>query len=237
MRIGYAYRPGSQRDPDCQEAALLSAGCVRVYADEVAITATLRPALDEAIDVAAGQRRCSEEQRVVLTVHALCRLARHGRELVSVATALRSAGVCLDVLTGALCGIHDPQTDDRGLFGILAVAAHLDDLYVAEKSRSAARAAAAAGARGGRPRVLDDAMLALARRLRDQGVPVPGIARQLVIPAGRNAGRHPSPATVYRALAEPEPIGSPRSAFGTEGGEPGDDMDEPSGTRAGRSRN
>lgn len=34
------------------------------------------------------------------------------------------------------------------------------------------------------------------------GVPVPEIAAKLVIKTGKNAGKHPSVASVYRALAD-----------------------------------
>ncbi|CAL9624161.1 hypothetical protein SUDANB58_05905 (plasmid) [Streptomyces sp. enrichment culture] len=43
-----------------------------------------------------------------------------------------------------------------------------------------------------------------ARALRTQGVTVPQIARELVIPSGKNKGEHPSITTVYRLLAEAE---------------------------------
>ncbi|MFJ5104178.1 hypothetical protein [Streptomyces sp. NPDC088554] len=45
-------------------------------------------------------------------------------------------------------------------------------------------------------------MAAYARTLRANGVPVPEIARKLVIPTGKNKGEHPSVASVYRVLAE-----------------------------------
>jgi hypothetical protein len=45
-------------------------------------------------------------------------------------------------------------------------------------------------------------MVAYARSLRARGVPVPEIAGKLVIPTGKNAGRHSSPASVYCLLAE-----------------------------------
>ncbi|MFE3497720.1 hypothetical protein ACFXOS_32415 [Streptomyces sp. NPDC059175] len=43
-----------------------------------------------------------------------------------------------------------------------------------------------------------------ARSLRANGVPVPEIARKLVITSGKNQGQRPSVATVYRILAEDE---------------------------------
>lgn len=41
-----------------------------------------------------------------------------------------------------------------------------------------------------------------ARSLRTNGVPVPEIARKLVITSGKNKGQRPSVATVYRILAD-----------------------------------
>ena len=46
---------------------------------------------------------------------------------------------------------------------------------------------------------------AYAKSLRDQGVPVAEIRTRLIIPAGKNKGKHPSLATVYRLLGEAEP--------------------------------
>ncbi|MFI9842800.1 hypothetical protein ACIHFD_37610 [Nonomuraea sp. NPDC051941] len=45
-------------------------------------------------------------------------------------------------------------------------------------------------------------MITYARTLRARGVAVPEIARKLVIPTGKNKGRHPSVASVYRVLAD-----------------------------------
>jgi hypothetical protein len=57
---------------------------------------------------------------------------------------------------------------------------------------------------GGRPKVIDDDMLTFAVALKNKGVPVPDIAKKLTIKTGKNAGRHPSVASLYRALAEAE---------------------------------
>ncbi|MFE1391105.1 hypothetical protein ACFW5M_33835 [Streptomyces albogriseolus] len=52
-------------------------------------------------------------------------------------------------------------------------------------------------------------MLLFARALKDTGVPVPEIARKLTIKTGKNAGQHPSVASVYRALADAEETDAP----------------------------
>jgi DNA invertase Pin-like site-specific DNA recombinase len=226
--IGYAYSTGSEQDTSGQEAALRSAGCIRTYVDRVAVAVAVRPALEEAMATAATQQRCAKGQRVILAVHTLNRLARHSSELIRLATTIRKAGLCLRILTGPLRGIHDAETDESAFFETLAVAARLDHEYVAEKSKAGARAASAAGTPAGRPRVLDEDMLTLARELRDQGLPIPEIARQLVIPHGRNAGRHPSLASVYRALAQPDPVTAPEGDIHDDG------MDQPSSGHARR---
>ncbi|MEV6750072.1 hypothetical protein ACFVZJ_25640 [Streptomyces sp. NPDC058322] len=47
-------------------------------------------------------------------------------------------------------------------------------------------------------------MLTFAVALKDKGVPVHEIAKKLTIKVGKNAGKHPSVASLYRALAEAE---------------------------------
>lgn len=85
---------------------------------------------------------------------------------------------------------------------VLAVGAQLDREYIREKTLEGQQAAAARGNHGGRPQVIDDDMLIFARALRDKGVLVPEIAKKLTVTAGKNAGKHPSVASLYRALAE-----------------------------------
>ena len=48
-------------------------------------------------------------------------------------------------------------------------------------------------------------MLVQARALRDSGVPIPKIAEKLTIATGKNAGKHPSVASLYRALSDDAP--------------------------------
>ncbi|MCG0289032.1 hypothetical protein [Streptomyces sp. PSAA01] len=54
--------------------------------------------------------------------------------------------------------------------------------------------------------------LLFARALKDRGVPVPEIAGKLTIKTGKNAGKHPSVASLYRALAEAEEATGPDAA-------------------------
>jgi hypothetical protein len=45
-------------------------------------------------------------------------------------------------------------------------------------------------------------MRLFARALKDAGTPVPKIVRKLTIKTGKNTGRHPSVASLYRALTD-----------------------------------
>ncbi|WP_433685449.1 hypothetical protein [Nocardia sp. CA-119907] len=63
---------------------------------------------------------------------------------------------------------------------------------------------ASKGNHGGRPKVIDDDSLTFALALKSKGVPVPDIAKKLTIKTGKNAGGHPSVASLCRALAEAE---------------------------------
>jgi hypothetical protein len=76
--------------------------------------------------------------------------------------------------------------------------------YIREKTLEGQVIAASKGNHGGRPKVIDDDMLTFAVALKDKGIPVPEIAQKLTIKVGKNAGKHPSVASLYRALAEAE---------------------------------
>jgi DNA invertase Pin-like site-specific DNA recombinase len=123
---------------------------------------------------------------------------------MTLSAQLQAAGIRLELLTGPLTGVYDPGGMGSMLFAVLAVAAQFDRDYIREKTLEGQAAAAAKGNHGGRPKVIDDDMLTFAVALKNKGVSVPEIAGKLVIKAGKNAGKHPSVASLYRALAEAE---------------------------------
>lgn len=121
---------------------------------------------------------------------------------------LQDAGVQLELLTGPLTGIYDPNGMGAMFFAVLAVAAQLDRNYIREKTLEGQQAAAAKGNHGGRPKVIDDDMLTFAVALKNKGVPVPDIAKKLTIKTGKNAGATPrSPRCTGRS---PKPRKPPR---------------------------
>ncbi|MFB7175910.1 SpoIIE family protein phosphatase [Streptomyces sp. NPDC056254] len=89
-------------------------------------------------------------------------------------------------------------------FAVLAVAGQIERNCIREKTLEGQVIAASKGNHGGRPKDITDDMLTFAVALKDKGVPVPDIAKKLTIKVGKNAGKHPSFASLYRALAEAE---------------------------------
>ena len=220
VRIGYAC--GTSAAPGLQDQidGLRAAGCGQVFREPASARVKDRPERDRALRLAT-ETGVPGGPPVILVVDELGRLARDSADLMALAAGLEAGGIRLEVLTGPLAGIWDPRGDGSVLFAVLAAAAGLDRNHRREKSIEGQRAAAAGGRHGGRPRVFDQQMTASARAMRDNGMSVPEIAATLVIREGKNAGRHPSLASVYRALTEMDTApdtGAGTSTDNTEGG-------------------
>lgn len=204
-RIGYASSTPASPGLQDQLAALRAAGCEQIFREDASARVRDRPERDKALRLAASTAGTGGRP-VILAVQALGRLARTSAELMTLTTALAAGGIRLEVLTGPLAGTWDPHGEGSLLFDVLAAATGLDRNHRREKSVEGQLAAAAEGRRGGRPRVFDQEMTATAVALRERGMGVPEIAATLVIPEGKRAGRHPSPASVYRALADADAV-------------------------------
>jgi DNA invertase Pin-like site-specific DNA recombinase len=173
-----------------------------VFDEQISTRVKTRPKLEDALSLARSIKEAAPDQVVILTVHEMKRLARNAAELMSLSAALQGAGIRLELLTGPLTGVYDPEGMGAMLFAVLAVAAQIERDYIREKTIEGQVSAAAKGRHAGRPKVFDQDMITLARALRDQGVPVPEIAQRVRITKGKRAGQQPSLASVYRVLAE-----------------------------------
>lgn len=202
IRIGYARCSTAQQELEIQIDALERANCKRVFSEKISSRIKVRPEFEKALALARDIKQAAPGQPVTLTAHEMKRLARNAAELMGLSAALEAGGIQLELLTGPLTGVHDPDGMGAMLFAVLAVAAQLDREYIREKTLEGQQAAAAKGNHGGRPKVIDDDMLLFARALKDKGTPIPEIAKKLSIKTGKNAGKHPSVASLYRALAE-----------------------------------
>ncbi|WEH29138.1 recombinase family protein [Streptomyces sp. AM 3-1-1] len=204
VRIGYARTSTARQELASQLEALHRAECHKVFQEQISTRVKVRPELEKALALAHQFKEAAPETPVILTVHELKRLARNAAELMTLSAELQAGGIQLELLTGPLTGIYDPNGMGAMFFAVLAVAGQIERNYIREKTLEGQVIAASKGNHGGRPKVIDDDMLTFAVALKDKGVPVPEIAKKLTIKTGKNAGKSPSVASLYRALAEAE---------------------------------
>jgi DNA invertase Pin-like site-specific DNA recombinase len=191
VRIGYARVSTRAQDHRAQMEALAAAHCREVIV-ETASTRDARPKLASALAMLqAGD---------TLVIYKPDRVARSMKELlVLLEDQLHGRGIGLHILTGICAGLHRPDgatIADKMLFMVAAMAAEMERDLIRERTLDGLRAAQAQGRHGGRPRTVDDDVLAIARGRRGRGESVTAIARHLGI--GRS--------TLYRALDMEHPV-------------------------------
>lgn len=204
IRIGYARTSTARQELASQLEALRHAECHKIFSEQISTRIKVRPELEKALALAHQFKEAAPETPVIFTVHELKRLARNAAELMTLSAGLQASVIQLELLTGPLSGIYDPNGMGAMFFAILAVTGQIERNYIREKTLEGQVLAVSKGNHGGRPKVIDDDMLIFALALKDKGTPVPLIARKLTIKVGKNAGKSPSVASLYRALAEAE---------------------------------
>lgn len=180
MKYGYARVSTDDQNPALQLAALKKAGCKTVFKDEgLSGATTKRPDLARCLKtLAAGD---------TLVVWKMDRLGRSLRDLIAMLDDLRARGVRFQSLTEAI----DTETPTgRAMWQMIGVLAELERSLITERTRAGVKAAQSRGVRFGRKPSLSAQQVAHARKLIDQGEPVPDVARLLSVDR----------ATVYRAL-------------------------------------
>jgi DNA invertase Pin-like site-specific DNA recombinase len=204
VRIGYARTSTARQELASQLEALRAADCHKVFSEQISTRIKVRPELNKALALAHQFKEAAPDTPVIFTVHELKRLARNAAELMTLSSELQAGSIQLELLTGPLNGIYDPNGMGAMFFAVLAVAGQIEHNYIREKTLEGQVIAASKGNHGGRPKVIDDDMLTFAVALKNKGVPVPDIAKKLTIKTGKNKDKHPSVASLYRALAEAE---------------------------------
>lgn len=184
-QLGYARVSTGHQSLDQQLDALHAAGVDpgRIYHDKLSGTSTReqRPGLAALLDYARPGD--------AIVVVGIDRLGRNAAEVMVTIRELRDREIVLRSLRE---GIDTSNATGRMVAGVLASLAELE-LELGRERRAAAREARRArGQHIGRPKALDPAKAALARRMQASGEPVTTIASALGV----------SRATVYRVLAE-----------------------------------
>ncbi len=185
VHLGYARVSTGHQSLDQQLDALAAAGVdtERVYTDKLSGTSTReqRPGLAALLDYARPG-----DAIVVVGIDRL------GRNAAEVMTTIRELGERNIVLRSLREGIDTSNATGRMVAGVLASLAELELELGRERRSSAREARRARGQAIGRPKALDPAKAALARRMQASGGPVTTISAALGV----------SRATVYRVLAE-----------------------------------
>ncbi|MGB8406300.1 MAG: recombinase family protein [Mycobacterium sp.] len=186
VQLGYARVSTGHQSLDQQLDALAAAGIGgdRVYTDRLSGTSTReqRPGLDALLTYARPND--------AIVVVGIDRLGRNAAEVMATIRELGERGIVLRSLRE---GIDTSTAAGRMVAGVLASLAELE-LELGRERRAAAREARRTrGQPIGRPKALNKANVALARRMQASGEAVSTIAATLRV----------SRATVYRVLAEP----------------------------------
>jgi DNA invertase Pin-like site-specific DNA recombinase len=184
-QLGYARVSTGHQSLDQQVDVLTAAGVQadRVYSDKLSGTSTReqRPGLAALLDYARPGD--------AIVVVGIDRLGRNAAEVMQ---TIRDLGERNVVLRSLREGIDTSNPTGRMVAGVLASLAELE-LELGRERRTAAREARRArGQSIGRPKALNPANAALARRMQAAGEPVATIAAALGV----------SRATVYRVLAD-----------------------------------
>lgn len=186
--LGYARVSTTHQTLDQQQDALTAAGVQveRIYSDKLSGARSDRPGLAALLDYA----RPGDE----IVVVGIDRLGRNAAEVMLTIRDLMERGITLRSLRE---GVDTSTAAGRMLAGVLASLAELE-LELGRERRAASREARTArGVSNGRPPKLSAEQVALAKRMRAQGEPVPTIAETFGI----------SRATAYRLTSEQDGSG------------------------------
>ncbi|WP_229071444.1 recombinase family protein [Actinoplanes sp. DH11] len=181
--IGYARVSTDSQDAQLQRHAFNEVGCARLFEDKASGKNADRAGLTAALDYArSGDTLC---------VWKLDRLGRSVKDVLTIADDLHGRGVGLRILTGKLAGNYTPTGEGKFFFTMMAAFAELERDIIRERTRAGLEAARAQGRTGGRPSVMNDDILVVARARQAKGESVNSIAKALGI----------SRATLHRHLA------------------------------------
>ena len=154
MLIGYARVSTHDQTLNLQQDALKNAGCTKIFTDVISGAKTERKGLAEALEyVRAGD---------TLVVWRLDRLGRSLKDLIEKLTELNKRNIGFKSLTE---NIDTTTSGGKLIFHIFGALAEFERDLVKERTDAGLRAARERGRTGGRPKVVTDKKLEMARAL------------------------------------------------------------------------
>ena len=179
MLIGYARVSTQEQNLDLQTIALKEAGCKKIFTEKASGAQRDRPELIAAMEYV----RPGED---VLVVWKLDRLARSLKQLIETVEKFEAQNIGLLSLTES---INTTTSGGRLIFHIFASLAEFERSIIRERTTAGLRAAKQNGRIGGRPSVLKEKDLAVARTLlQDSSITVEDVAKRMQV----------APSTLYR---------------------------------------
>ena len=154
MNIGYARVSTDDQKLDLQMDALHSAGCNEIYQDVASGAKVQRSGLDKAIQyIRTGD---------TLVVWKLDRLGRSLKHLIDVVNDLNTRGVFFKSIRE---NIDTSNSGGKLTFHLFGALAEFERDIISERTRAGLAAARARGRVGGRPTVMNEQKIKLAKQL------------------------------------------------------------------------
>jgi DNA invertase Pin-like site-specific DNA recombinase len=158
VRVGYIRTSKKDQNPELQRRDLLTAGCEKVFEEQISSRKADRPELRAALEYV--------REDDALVVWKLDRFGRSLKELIELVGGLRERGVEFVSLRES---IDTTTPGGKLVFHVFGAVAEFERDLILERTMAGLEAAKARGRHGGRPRALDEGKAKLARRLKDEG--------------------------------------------------------------------
>ena len=180
MKIGYSRISTSDQNLDLQTDALIKEGCGQIFSDTASGAKTNRPGLEEALSFLRGDD--------TLVVWKLDRLGRSLKHLIEVVNTLKERGIYFKSIQES---IDTSTSGGKLIFHVFGALAEFERDIIRERTMAGLKAARARGRKGGRPNVMDEKMVAMAKILMaDKSNSVSDVCKTLGV----------SRSTLYRCL-------------------------------------
>jgi DNA invertase Pin-like site-specific DNA recombinase len=181
MLVGYARVSTSQQDTALQIDALKAAGCERIFEEKASGAQRDRPQLKAALEfMRSGQD--------TFVCYRLDRVARSLKQLIETVEDLEARGIGFKSLNEQ---IDTTSAGGKLVFHIFAALSEFEKTLIRSRTMAGLESARARGRIGGRPKLINDDKLKVAKTLlANSDMTVTDIAKQIEV----------SPATLYRYL-------------------------------------
>ena len=155
MIIGYARVSTEDQNLDLQFDALKKAGCERIFRDKISGMKENRDGLSQALEIVRSGD--------TLVVWKLDRLGRSLQHLISVINNLKNKGIYFRSIQESL---DTSSSTGKLIFHIFGALAEFERDIIRERTMAGLAAARARGRIGGRPKLMDEGKVKLARTLK-----------------------------------------------------------------------